>query len=115
MINIYTLKHINIKVLLCNTENYIHYLATIFTILYNGKESEKEYIHLYLNHSTVHLKHNTVNHLYFNKKMYLCVCVCVYKEYLLQADLLNWELDIQLCAPGTKNATTLWELKAQYF
>ena len=47
--------------------------------------------------------------------MFMSVCVCVYKEYLLQADLLNWELDIQLCAPGTKNATTLWELKAQYF
>ena len=36
-----------------NTGNYIQYLV----ITYNGKESEKEYIHLNLDHLAVHLKH----------------------------------------------------------
>ena len=48
--------------LLISTGNYIQYLV----ISYNGKESEKEYIHKFsyiymrLSHLAVHQKHNTV-------------------------------------------------------
>ena len=37
-----TIYKINNKDLLCSTGNYIHYLV----IIYNGKESEKEYIYI---------------------------------------------------------------------
>ena len=46
-----TIYKINNKVLLYGTGNYIQYLI----IIYNGKESEKEYIYVYLNHFAVHL------------------------------------------------------------
>ena len=49
-INIYTLpfiKQVNNKDVLYNTGNYIQYLI----ITYNGKESEKEYIYVYITES----------------------------------------------------------------
>ena len=48
-----TIYKINNKDLLCSTGNYIHYLV----IIYTGKESEKEYIYIYImNHIVVYLK-----------------------------------------------------------
>ena len=41
--------------LLYGTGNYIQYQV----ITYNGKESEKEYTHMELNHFAIHLKLNT--------------------------------------------------------
>ena len=35
-----------------STENYTQY----FVITYKGKESEKEYMYIYVNHLAVHLK-----------------------------------------------------------
>ena len=57
-INRYTLlyiKYIDNKDLLYSTGNYFQYLV----IIYNGKESEKEYIciYVYLNHFAVYVKH----------------------------------------------------------
>ena len=46
-----TIYKINNKDLLCSTGNYIPYLV----IIYNGKESEKEYIYI-MNHIVVYLK-----------------------------------------------------------
>ena len=44
------------KDLLCNTGNYTQYLVT----MNNGKESEKECIHVQLNHFAVYLKLTTI-------------------------------------------------------
>ena len=46
------MKQIDNKVLLYSTGNYIQYLV----IKYNGKESEKEYIYIYLNPFAVYQK-----------------------------------------------------------
>ena len=69
-INRYTLiyiKQINNKDLLYSTRNHIQYLV----ITYNGKESEKEYIYIYinveLNHFAVFLKHCKSTILQFKK------------------------------------------------
>ena len=43
------IKYITNKDLLYNTENYTQY----FIMTYKGKESEKEYIYVYLNHFAV--------------------------------------------------------------
>ena len=47
-----------------STGNYIQYLI----ITYNGKESEKDYICLYMNQFAGYQKHNIINQLYFNEK-----------------------------------------------
>ena len=59
-------KQINNKDLLYCTRNYIRYLV----ITYNGKESEKESIYIYVcmyNQITLLYTRNIVNQLYFNK------------------------------------------------
>ena len=46
------------KDLLYSTGNYIQYLV----IIYNGKESEKEYIYIYSNLLSVYLKYCKINY-----------------------------------------------------
>ena len=60
------IKQINSKVLLNSTGNYIQYLV----ITYNGKESEKEYIYIKLNHFAVYLKHCKSTILQFKKNFF---------------------------------------------
>ena len=43
---------INSKFILCNTGNYIQYLI----VIYNGKESVKEYVYIYVYLCYIHLK-----------------------------------------------------------
>ena len=61
--NIYTLlyiKQITSKELLYGTGDYFHYSV----ITYKGKESEKEWLYVEMNHFAA--TWNTVNQLYFN-------------------------------------------------
>ena len=59
------IEQINNRDLLYSTVNYIQYLV----IMYNGKESEKEYIYIYMyNWTSLLYTLNIVNQLYFNLK-----------------------------------------------